>query len=126
MKLIVCVDDKNGMMFNKRRQSKDKVLIHKIIQITKSHTVYVDNYSKQLFEENLNYSSITNADFCFIENPDLIPNVQFDEIFVFKWNRLYPFDKKFNLDLSQYSVAHEEDFIGNSHDKITLIIYKRR
>ena len=27
MNIIVCVDDKNGMMFNKRRQSKDRILI---------------------------------------------------------------------------------------------------
>lgn len=24
MKIIVCIDDKNGMMFNHRRQSKDR------------------------------------------------------------------------------------------------------
>ena len=26
MKLIICVDDNNGMMFNRRRQSKDAIL----------------------------------------------------------------------------------------------------
>ena len=26
MIVMVCVDDKNGMMFNKRRQSQDRVL----------------------------------------------------------------------------------------------------
>lgn len=35
MNVIVCVDDNNGMLFNKRRQSRDKAVIDKIINITK-------------------------------------------------------------------------------------------
>ena len=33
MKLIVCLDDKNGMMFNKRRQSRDRVLIENVLEL---------------------------------------------------------------------------------------------
>ena len=29
MKIIVCIDDKNGMLFNKRIQSRDRILIEK-------------------------------------------------------------------------------------------------
>ena len=32
MKLIVCLDDNNGMMFNKRRQSRDRVLIENVFK----------------------------------------------------------------------------------------------
>lgn len=39
MKLIICIDDKNGIAFNKRRQSRDKRIIDKILNlITMWHT----------------------------------------------------------------------------------------
>ena len=34
MILIVCVDDHNGMMFNHRRQSQDRVLRADILELT--------------------------------------------------------------------------------------------
>ena len=34
MKLIAIIDDNYGMMFNNRRQSKDSVLIDRIIEIS--------------------------------------------------------------------------------------------
>lgn len=35
MRLIVCLDDKNGMAFNHRRQSRDCIVIAKIEELTK-------------------------------------------------------------------------------------------
>ena len=32
MKVIVCVDDNNGMMFNNRRQSRDRILIEDVVK----------------------------------------------------------------------------------------------
>ena len=34
MKIIVCVDNQNGMMFNHRRQSQDRVLRKRILELT--------------------------------------------------------------------------------------------
>ena len=34
MKIIVCVDNQNGMMFNHRRQSQDCVLRKRILELT--------------------------------------------------------------------------------------------
>ena len=36
MKLIVCMDDKNGMAFNHRRQSRDRVLAKRIMELTEN------------------------------------------------------------------------------------------
>ena len=33
MILVVCVDDNNGIMFNKRRVSKDALLIERLMEI---------------------------------------------------------------------------------------------
>ena len=41
MKLIVCLDDNKGMMFNKRRQSRDRVLIENILELRKGEKLYI-------------------------------------------------------------------------------------
>ena len=33
MIIMVCVDDNNGMMFNKRRQSQDRVLRQRMLEL---------------------------------------------------------------------------------------------
>lgn len=35
MRLIVCLDDKNGMAFNHRRQSRDRIVTEKIEELAK-------------------------------------------------------------------------------------------
>lgn len=48
MKLIAIIDDNYGMMFNNRRQSKDSVLIDRIIEISKEHKLWVSMYTLSL------------------------------------------------------------------------------
>ena len=42
---IVCIDDNGGMMFNNRRQSRDKLLTEKIIDISKESKLWICEYS---------------------------------------------------------------------------------
>ena len=89
MKIIVCVDKSNGMMFNNRRQSQDKVLISKIIELSSGYDLLTSSYSSNLFNE---YDNVISSDdfllqansdsFCFIENTD-IPKSDVDEIYIF-------------------------------------------
>ena len=41
MKMIVCLDDRNGVSFNNRRQSRDRVVIQDILTLTRGHGLYV-------------------------------------------------------------------------------------
>ena len=52
MKLIVCLSDDNGMMFNHRRQSRDRVLIADMIQHVQNAPLWVSPYSAPLFGED--------------------------------------------------------------------------
>ena len=45
MILIVCVDDHNGMMFNHRRQSQDRVLRADILELTDGKKLWMNAYS---------------------------------------------------------------------------------
>ena len=133
MNIIVCVDKSNGMMFNNRRQSQDKELVSKIIELTSNERLLMSEYSAQMFGENativVDNRFITQAqagDFVFIEETE-IPTEQVEDIYIFNWNRDYPADKYFDFDLKAngYKRMKTIDFAGNSHKKITLEIFKR-
>lgn len=134
MNIILCVDKKGGMMFNNRRQSQDKTLVSKIIEIASSTRLLTSEYSASLFCEYDNVISnndfINQAqlnDFCFIEDSEIPSINNIEDIYIFNWNRDYPADKYFTFDLklNGYKKIKKEDFIGNSHNKITLEIYRR-
>lgn len=128
MKLIVCLDNKNGMLFNKRRQSRDRILIENMLEMCKGELLYANGYSARLFPEN-SVEVIENPDeiqdgFCFAEN-FLVNEDDVEEIIVYKWNRAYPADTYFNIDLNSWNLAESLDFEGSSHEKITRERYVR-
>ena len=133
MNIIVCVDKSNGMMFNNRRQSQDKELISKIIELTSGARLLMSEYSAQMFLGNIDIvtnndfiSQAQSGDFAFIEETE-IPNESIEDIYIFNWNRDYPADKYFDFDLKAngYKRVKKIEFAGNSHKKITLEIFRR-
>lgn len=128
MKLIVCLDDNNGMMFNKRRQSRDKVLVENVLEFCKGEKLYTNEYSAKLFPENTveMFESIDNIEdgYCFAEN--FTVNEEYvEEIIVYKWNRLYPADTYFNIEPEKWNLVETVEFEGSSHEKITRERYVR-
>lgn len=136
MILIVCIDEKNGMIFNNRRQSRDRILTNHIIEMTKDKTLWITEFSKDIFDvadnkhimiDNYFYEKADKEDFCFVEDIDvntLIDKV--DKIIIYNWNRCYPADLYFNIPLNNWLVDSEKEFIGSSHKRITEKIYVRR
>lgn len=132
MRLIVCLDDKNGMAFNHRRQSRDRIVTEKIEELVKGSTLHFSPNSEKLFtsgdfEPSEDYLSRAGEDdFCFVELEDVAPyEQQIKEITVFRWNRVYPADLYFPIDLTQWSLEQTVEFPGHSHEKITLEVYRR-
>lgn len=77
MILIVCVDDHNGMMFNHRRQSQDRILRGDILELTEGKILWMDAYSKKQFvEEGMTQIRVEEdflqkageGEFCFAED----------------------------------------------------------
>ena len=128
MKLIVCLDDKNGMLFNKRRQSRDKILIENILELCKGEVLYTNEYSSALFPDNSvviceDFEKVENG-FVFAEN-FMVDEDKIHEIIIYKWNRVYPADTFFNISLDNWNLAETVDFVGSSHEKITRERYVR-
>ena len=49
-----------------------------------------------------------------------------DTFILFRWNRDYPADFFFKVDLSQWNLISTEDFEGTSHEKITMEVYEKK
>lgn len=135
MIVMLCIDDKNGMLFNHRRQSKDRILQEHILDMVGSSNLWMSSYSRKQFadtgEANVTVDEEYLAkagtdDYCFVEDADLTPYMEkADTIILFKWNRVYPADTYFTPDLGGYTLEKTEDFAGHSHEKITKEIYRR-
>lgn len=135
MIVILCIDDNNGMMFNYRRQSQDKKLREHILNLISPNGLWMNSYSgkqftdtdsKRLFIDDCFLDKIRTGDYCFIENTDISPYIEdIEKIILFKWNRNYPADTFFTIDLSEWILEEKEEFAGYSHDKITKEIYSK-
>ena len=135
MKVILCLDDNNGMVFNNRRQSRDEKVIEKILDITKKNRLWLNKYSYSLFEifnasnvnvDDLFLSETPMGEYCFVENSELANYEKWiEEIIVFRWNRDYPYDKELDIDLSKWKLINSLEFEGNSHKKITMEVYSK-
>ena len=132
MKLIVCLDDRDGMLFNGRRQSRDRRVCEQILKLTAGSALWMNSYSAKLFadadirieEDFLNLAG--DDTYCFAENVDVTPFLpKAEEIFVFRWNRTYPSEQIFPMDLvaCRYKKATVAEFAGTSHERITLEVY---
>ena len=131
--MILCavVDDNMGMTFNKRRQSQDKLLRSHIIEETQGSKLWINSYTAKQFEVPLADHIIVDDefldkaeenDFCFVENLSVAKyQNQIKKIILFKWNRVYPADAFFDIQLSEdkWKLTSVLEFEGNSHKKIT-------
>ena len=132
MNLIVCLDDRNGMMFNQRRQSRDIELCRRVLALT-AGKLYMNAYSAKIFPESDKIivcedflEKAGENDFCFCECAiETLENVT--GIIIYRWNRLYPADVHFGFDLEGegFTLVSAEEFIGNSHTAITEQIFKK-
>ncbi len=132
MIVILCLDDKNGMMFNNRRQSKDKFVIQDILKLVNGKKLFISSYSESLFQgleskliiDNNFLNNAAEEDYCFVENNNLKDfSEKIEKIIVYKWNRIYPSDLKLEITIQDWNLIGRFEFVGNSHDKITREVY---
>lgn len=49
---IVCLDQEDGLLFNGRRQSRDRVVTEKILSMTEGKPLWMSAYSRRIFPED--------------------------------------------------------------------------
>lgn len=136
MKVIVCVDNKGGMAFFQKRQSQDRVLREDILNCLQGARLWMSPYSLKQFKEENKADLIADEqfldaageeDFCFVENQNLQQyEKKITEIIVYRWNRDYPADLFLDIDLKDWELTETAEFAGNSHEKITREVYRKK
>ncbi len=132
MTMIVCVDDHNGLLFNMRRQSRDREVIARVLARCEGKRLWVSPYSAPLFGDadvavdDDPAAAVQSDDCCFIENTPLM----FDKatrLIVYRWNRHYPSDVRLPDTPEALGFTHSEtaEFAGHSHECITEDIYTK-
>lgn len=136
MNLMVCTDDNGGLMFHHRRQSQDGIVRQDMLEEAGMGRLWMNSYSYGQFLKNDISKVIADdhflekagpGDYCFVENEDALPYfAAIEKIVRYQWNRVYPSDFYFSIDLSGEpglrKIRHEE-FAGSSHEKITKEVF---
>lgn len=130
MKIILCLDDNNGMLFNNRRQSRDSVVVEDILNSINGEKLNVFSFSSALFSsfrDKINeIETVDRIGTYFVENVDVTPFIgDIEELIVYRWNRVYPADFICGIDFSSFTIKSQVELVGNSHDKITKVVYGR-
>ena len=137
MTVIVCLDDRGGMAFNHRRQSRDRVVLDDMVQTSAGHALWMSPASARLFagqdvpglraaEDFLDRAGA--EDFCFVEDRPVLPwRARIRGVVLYRWGRVYPADLRFDLPLDSGDWALERCtvFAGHSHKTITKEVYRR-
>ena len=133
MNIAICIDKSGGTSFNGRRLSQDSVVREILLKLAPGSNLFMNEYSAKQFkaDEKIKVAEdfllkAGERDICFIENV-AVPMDRVSEIYLFNWNRDYPADTYFNFnpDENNFKRIKKKDFIGSSHKKITLEVYKR-
>lgn len=134
MKLIICVDTRGGMLFCTRRVSRDRAVYERILQM-EGGILRMAPYSRPLFPSDAEIwtgedflEKAGESDRCFVETEP--PEKWLERahaVVVFCWNRAYPSDLKFSKAQLKngWQLVSAEDFPGNSHERITIEVYKK-
>lgn len=136
MTVFVCIDDKGGMTFFGKRQSRDSVLIKDVIKHADDGLIYVSDFSEKLFSDSdasvisvpSPLESAGDGSYVFVENLPLAPyKNKIKSLVIYRWNRIYPSDKKLDIDPCAIGMhlCESYDFEGSSHPRITKEVYER-
>lgn len=121
MILVLCVDDKMGLSFGGKRQSRDGAVTEDMLALfprllAKEDSAVLFEGKKGVLFSSDPVSMAGEADAVFLEKG---PLPEAGEIVLYRWNRRYPATEFLTLDLGNYRRTEHADFCGTSHDKIT-------
>jgi hypothetical protein len=133
---IVCVSDEGGILFCKRRLSKDRIVTEDIVRLSAGGVIFVSEYSEPLFSESdASIIAVSNplksageGDFAFVEDVSLAEyKEKIRELVIYRWNRKYPYDTSLDINPEREGMAlcQSSEFKGKSHERITREIWRK-
>ena len=129
MTLYICLDDRNGLQFNKRRQSRDAAVLEDIRRHCRGKLLIGACSETLIREAEIPYvlPPETAGDFFAEEIPGEEVLEKTKKLVIYRWNRHYPADVRWEPDLAAlgFSLRETTEFPGTSHAKITREVYER-
>ena len=135
MHIIVCLDNRGGMSFHHRRQSRDRVVRADMLAMARDSVLWMNEFTRTQFEEAPQLRVAPDfldraeaGEYCFVEEGPVGPWLDRVEFLVlYHWNRDYPADRYLDVDPAKegWHLACREEFPGYSHKKITKEVYRR-
>lgn len=129
MTLILCVDDRGGLMFNRRRQSQDRLVRQDMLRLCGEKPLAVTPYTARQFDPE-DHIKVTEQpgeeDLFFLEDLPPQPFLErAEKLILYHWNRGYPGDVRIDLPPQGWKREEQVEFPGYSHEKITREVYIR-
>lgn len=130
MILMACAENAMGMRFNGRRCSRDRAVYQDMVHRA-PEGLWMEAGSLALFRELpqeglhgvLSPAEVPEDGCFFAERP--VEDLEPERIFLYRWNRDYPSDEKFQFPAGNWVLREQTEFSGFSHPVITLEIYER-
>ena len=132
MTVYFCLDDRGGMLFGGRRQSRDAALLADLATGLPG-VLTIDPFSEKLIAPAgipyvLAGEVLPEDSHFFLENrsPEtLLPLAE--KVVIYRWNRHYPSDVRWEGTPGDFgfTLAETSEFPGKSHDCITKEVYVR-
>ena len=140
MKVIFVLDQKNGMMFNHRRQSFDQAIIKKVAKDVNEveGRLWLSDYSKELFAsydvnmmplEEFDLTKANDNDAVYVENIDvdleaMIADKEMSvELNFYRWDKKMTFTKEL---LDAFFVKDSYEMSGETHDVISVEVWNKK
>ncbi len=129
--VYVCLDDRNGMSFNGRRQSRDSKVFEDIGRELRGELL-IDPFSEALIgRSGLPYrvleGPLPEEGQFFLEMRSPQEALAAERIVIYRWGRHYPADRRWDLALEEYgfSLMSQTAFQGTSHEEIGKDVFCR-
>lgn len=130
----VCIDDRNGLLFNGRRLSRDKAQQEDLLTLCGEKRLWVSPFSEKLLDwaaerllvDPAYLAKAGQGEICFVEADTLADTERLEGLILYRWNRAYPSDRKLEADLDAFELTERVEFPGSSHETITRETYRKK
>ena len=129
--VYVCLDDRSGMSFNGRRQSRDSKVFEDIGRELRGELL-IDPFSEALIgRSGLPYrvleGPLPEEGQFFLEMRAPQEALAAERIVIYRWGRHYPADRCWDLDpeAEGYCLTERSVFPGSSHEEIQKEVFSR-
>ena len=130
--LYICLDDRKGLLFNKRRQSRD-IRVLEDMAASASGELLLGAYSQKLVTDAgipcrvVTEEAVTEGHYFAESIPTDALLKRTGQLVIYRWNRQYPADTRWEAVPEElgFSLQETTEFPGKSHEKITKEVYIR-